>query len=629
MVVGRSRSLLPVLAVPVLILFIPIFDTLLVIMLRKLAGRAASQGGRDHTSHRLVALGLSERKAVWMLYGFATVSGLLALWVRDKELDVSLALIIAFTLSLTFLGIHLGGVKVYTAEEVRAAAEKPLVSFLIDVSYKRRVFEVLLDVVLIALSYYTAYVLVFGPIEGHLERAWFFQTIPVLVSVKIAVFLASGVYRGLWRYVSLDSLVTFTKAVALSSLASILAIVFCFRFEGYSRAVFALDGLILLFLLSGSRMAFRVFRQLLPTSAPAGGRRVLIYGAGDAGELLLREIRNNPARSCTPIGFIDDDRRKTGRVIHGLRVLGASHAFRMILSAYRIEEVLISTHHLTDERVAELAVDCRNAGITLRRMRLQMECLVDPAPAGSNGHDQDDGSASGFSSWMTTALTRASRPRVRGGSGTGRHGSIRVGRSGASGGDRGRVEMMPEPQFQHQQRPELIGMVADARLMFVDQGGDGRGAEEVPAERDGVEQDRSQFRLQWAAKPAIERHAEAHFRAIAERGGSRSANASLRTTFERPPRSRTFRRAGSATASSTTRWSRKGLRHSRLCAMLARSTLTRMSPGRYVNMSATVARVTGSRLSAASKARRRSAAGSAPSGSRRPAAASAASHEEE
>jgi UDP-GlcNAc:undecaprenyl-phosphate GlcNAc-1-phosphate transferase len=72
---GRSRSFLPVLAVPILILFIPIFDTTFVTVLRKLSGRSASQGGRDHTSHRLVALGMSERRAVWMLYTFAAVSG--------------------------------------------------------------------------------------------------------------------------------------------------------------------------------------------------------------------------------------------------------------------------------------------------------------------------------------------------------------------------------------------------------------------------------------------------------------------------------------------------------------------------------------------------------------------------
>ena len=82
---GRSRSFLPVLVVPILVLFIPIFDTTFVTILRKLSGRAASQGGRDHTSHRLVALGMSERRAVWMLYGFAGLSGILALSVRRDE----------------------------------------------------------------------------------------------------------------------------------------------------------------------------------------------------------------------------------------------------------------------------------------------------------------------------------------------------------------------------------------------------------------------------------------------------------------------------------------------------------------------------------------------------------------
>jgi UDP-GlcNAc:undecaprenyl-phosphate GlcNAc-1-phosphate transferase len=107
---GRSRSFLPVLAVPILVLFIPIFDTTFVTILRKLSGRAASQGGRDHTSHRLVALGLSERNAVWMLYGLAALSGVLALAVQQVKLDVSLAAIAGFTIVLTLLGVYLAGV---------------------------------------------------------------------------------------------------------------------------------------------------------------------------------------------------------------------------------------------------------------------------------------------------------------------------------------------------------------------------------------------------------------------------------------------------------------------------------------------------------------------------------------
>src|SRR6185295_6545649 len=168
---GRSRSLVPVLAVPILVLFIPIFDTTFVTILRKLSGRAASQGGRDHTSHRLVALGMSERKAVWMLYGFAGLSGILAVLVREMKLDVSLAAIAAFTIILTLLGVYLAGVKVYDESEAAIALkDKPLYTFLVDVSYKRRIFEVLLDVVLIILAYWSAYSIKFGPFSD--SPAW-------------------------------------------------------------------------------------------------------------------------------------------------------------------------------------------------------------------------------------------------------------------------------------------------------------------------------------------------------------------------------------------------------------------------------------------------------------------------
>src|SRR5213075_2514956 len=133
---GRSRTFVPVLAVPILVLFIPIFDTTFVTILRKLSGRAASQGGRDHTSHRLVALGMSERRAVWMLYGFAGLSGILAMLVREVKLDVSLAAIAGFTIVLTLLGVYLSGVKVYDDPEATAALkEKALYAFLVDVSY--------------------------------------------------------------------------------------------------------------------------------------------------------------------------------------------------------------------------------------------------------------------------------------------------------------------------------------------------------------------------------------------------------------------------------------------------------------------------------------------------------------
>ncbi|HEX8173610.1 MAG TPA: hypothetical protein VF543_00660 [Pyrinomonadaceae bacterium] len=372
---GRSRSFLPVLAVPILILFIPIFDTTLVTVMRKLSGRAVRQGGRDHTSHRLVALGMSERRAVIMLYGFAALSGILALLVRQMEADLSVAAVSGFTVVLTLLGVYLSGVKVYDEQDVQAAREKSLSAFLVDLSYKRRIFEVMLDLVLIILSYYLAYVLRFGPMSESTARTIFFRTLPVILFVKMATFLVMGVYRGIWRYTSVDDLVVFAKAVVISSVASLLAVLFAFRFEGVSRTVFIVDAIILLMMVAGSRMAFRLFGQILPRSQSLEGARILIYGAGDAGELLLRELRNNRNLKYSPVGFIDDDPNKKGKVIHGLKVFGGNGSLQSICSEQRIDEILISSSKISKERIREIQQDCRQSNISLKRMLIKIEQL--------------------------------------------------------------------------------------------------------------------------------------------------------------------------------------------------------------------------------------------------------------
>ena len=371
---GRSRSFLPVLAVPILVLFIPIFDTTFVTVLRKLSGRAASQGGRDHTSHRLVALGMSERNAVLMLYSFAALSGLLAILVQHSRLDVSLAAIAAFTIVLTLIGVYLAGVKVYDkSEEEMALKDKPLYAFLVDVSYKRRIFEVFLDVVLVILSYWSAYAINFPPSNP----AWtlFIRTLPVIVFVKMAVFLGMGIYRGLWRYTGMSDLIVFAKAVALSSIGSLLVLLFAFRFQGYSRKVFIIDAILMFLFLAGSRLAFRLFRQLLPAVSKQNGRRVLIYGAGDGGELLLRELRNNQELRMAPVGFLDDDPSKNGKVIHGLRVFGGNGDLRSICAQHKVDEVVISSMKMSEERVQEVIQSCTEKQITVKRMRITMEDL--------------------------------------------------------------------------------------------------------------------------------------------------------------------------------------------------------------------------------------------------------------
>ncbi|MCO6511476.1 MAG: hypothetical protein J5I65_11855 [Aridibacter famidurans] len=371
---GRSRGIVSVLAVPALILFVPIFDTTLVTILRKLWGRKASEGGRDHTSHRLVALGLTERSAVLMLYGFAIIAAALSIYLKQLRTIQSIALIGIFTVILTIIGVYLARVKVYAEQDEELALKNNAVfGFIYDFSHKRRVFEVLLDSVLITLAYYFSYVLLFGAFEQTANWDLFIETLPLLIVIKLAAFLVVGVYRGIWRYTSVSDLVTFTKGVVLGSAGSVLAILLLYRFRNFSRAVFIVDGLLLLAALAGSRMAFRLIRQLLPNPVASYGRRVLIYGAGDGGEMVLRELENNSQWEYTAVGFVDDDPMKIGKVMHGLKVLGGNGSLGDICREYGIQEVLISFRELAPDKLREIRIICQDSDVALKRALIKIE----------------------------------------------------------------------------------------------------------------------------------------------------------------------------------------------------------------------------------------------------------------
>ncbi len=373
---GRSRSVVSVLAVPALILVVPIFDTTFVTVLRKVWGRKASEGGRDHTSHRLVALGLSERNAVLLLYALAIAAGALSLLVNQIETTQSFALIAAFTLILTIVGVYLSKVKVYKEQdEARALQDKAAYGFLVNLSHKRRIFEVLLDAILIALAYYSSYILIFGSFEQSETWMLFVKSLPILVVLQLSAFLVVGVYRGIWRYTSIQDFVTYLKGVALGSILSVLAILLLYRFQFYSRTVFVVNALILFFALMGSRMAFRLMRQLLPSPISREGRKVLIYGAGDGGEMVLRELKNNPNWDYAPVGFVDDDPLKKDKVIHGLRVFGGNGSLAKICHDNSIDEILISFRTIDPQKLKQVKAICKDTEVSLKQASLKIEPL--------------------------------------------------------------------------------------------------------------------------------------------------------------------------------------------------------------------------------------------------------------
>lgn len=367
---GRSRSVLAVLSTPVLILLLPIFDTCLVTVTRRLSGRAITTGGRDHTSHRLVALGMSERRAVLTLYGFAAMCGLVTVAIRFLGTEIALLIIPGVALAVIFLGLHLGKVIVYERAE-QVPVESTAIRALVVFQYKRRVLEVLLDVVLIGLAYYAAYLLRF---DGELpaeQLAILIDTMPFVIAVQLACFLLCGLYRGLWRYVSLDDLMTVLRSTALAAVAAAVPIFALYGFRsGASRVVFVLDAMLLLLFVGGSRLTFRVLRSVIGDSVvPRRGQRpMLIYGAGDGGELLVRELLNNHDYEFAPVGFIDDDVRKVGKVLHGLPIYHRT-TLPELIREHGIVDVVVSSAKVPATRVDEL----REAGVNPKRMRIVVE----------------------------------------------------------------------------------------------------------------------------------------------------------------------------------------------------------------------------------------------------------------
>ena len=340
-----ASNVIITLLIPVLLMAIPIFDTTLVALMRIFHGRSILKGGRDHASHRLVSLGLSERKTVILLCLLSALFGLIALSYSKWDFFITSVLVGLTVVVLVFFGMFLAEIKtydtgIYEEERRRKQSEGKLVLNSIILN-KRRIVEVFADFVLICIAYYGAHLLRFeGQIsDGNLELIRY--SLPWVIFFRIGCFWYFGLYRGMWRYVGISDLVAIFKAATLSSVFTVITLTFLFRFANYSRVVFIIDWLLVLFFIAGIRILIRLLHEYF-SSLRKGKNNVLIFGAGDMGESVLRELRRNKNLNYNPIGFIDDDIAKVGRRIHGIQVLGRREDLAYLLKNHNVDEVLIA-----------------------------------------------------------------------------------------------------------------------------------------------------------------------------------------------------------------------------------------------------------------------------------------------
>ncbi|MCF8080412.1 MAG: polysaccharide biosynthesis protein [Desulfobacterales bacterium] len=244
---------------------------------------------------------------------------------------------------------------------------------------RRNLFVLLLlDAALFAASLGSAFLLRFNFSLPAEAAGMMLQLLPFAVLLKMLVFYLFDAYRGMWRYFSIRDFLDIVKAASISSLVLIVAILFVHRFSGFSRAVFIIDWFLTIIFLSSLRLGIRLTVHYFSNAGAGetssrgffrflkdGGKQknLLILGAGDCGEKIYREIRDNAHLRYNVAGFIDDDPEKVGRQIHGVPVLGSFPDLKRISERYKIEEVLIAIPSASAKQMRQIVESIKNLGI--------------------------------------------------------------------------------------------------------------------------------------------------------------------------------------------------------------------------------------------------------------------------
>ncbi|MFP4040983.1 MAG: polysaccharide biosynthesis protein [Desulfosudaceae bacterium] len=250
--------------------------------------------------------------------------------------------------------------------------------------FSRNVFIIVaIDMVLLGCALYGSFLLRLDFQVDSRYTVLFWKTLPLVLLVKLAVFYRSDLYRGMWRYTSLIDLFNIIKASLLSSLVIIVSILFINRFEGFPRSVFVIDALLTLLLIAAFRIMIRLYfervagesvtafiRQSLAVlmSRPADrtGKNLIIIGAGDCGEKIYREVRNNPSLGYRVLGFLDDHPSKIGMKIHGVPVISDIAAIEEMGRRSGADEAVICLPSATSEQMRRIVAHCKNSGLKYR-----------------------------------------------------------------------------------------------------------------------------------------------------------------------------------------------------------------------------------------------------------------------
>src|SRR3954470_14553882 len=366
---GASTTVATLL-LPILILAVPILDTTLVTLVRLLEGRPISQGGRDHTSHRLVYSGLTEKRAVVLLTVLSALLGAtsLAYNVLDNPEVTIVGVLLTFAVLVQFAS--------FLSAVERQRGELPeggiMRSF---VAYRRRLLEMLVDFALISVSFAISYFMFVRGNGTNYQRYVAELSLAVILGFRYLLFIPFGLYRGVWRYAGARDAAAIVAAVVGSEVLAFAFIVATRPIGDFPRGIYVTDALICVVLIGASRFWERGIVRALQSFGGRGERkRTLIVGAGRGGRSLLRELRETPGEQV--LAFVDDDQRLARRRLQGVPVLGGLMEIESVLAKARPDTVLVTIPDAPRERLGLVIDACALAEVPCRFVRRETD--LDP-----------------------------------------------------------------------------------------------------------------------------------------------------------------------------------------------------------------------------------------------------------
>jgi len=230
----------------------------------------------------------------------------------------------------------------------------------------RRVITMAIHCALIICAYILSFYLRF---DFNIDRSFWniiFSTLPLLVFIKMVLFGYHGLFSGLWKYAGIDDIWRIAKANILSTIGFVVGIAFLYPDIRIPRSIIVLDCLWCFFLVTGIRLVVRLFREKFRPRFRSSKKRALVIGAGEAGVLVLREARNNLKTNIEVVGFIDDDPKKKGSRLQGVKVLGTCNDIENLAEKYRIDEIIIAIPSASGEVIRDIVSHCQIPSVKIR-----------------------------------------------------------------------------------------------------------------------------------------------------------------------------------------------------------------------------------------------------------------------